>query len=180
MAKSKQEKQKIIADLEKKLSEAKGVFVIAPNSINPNEASELKIKLAEIGGNYHVVKNSLFKIALKNAGLEELECLETGQNAVIFVKEQSPEAAKIMKTFIKEAEAPKGQTKAEFQEAFFEGKKLTAEQVNALADLPSKEQLIAQVIGTMNAPIQGIVNVFVGNIRGIVNVIDAYQQTKTN
>lgn len=170
MAKSKAQKQDIVKALGSKIAGSQAVFVIAPQAINPNEAAELKIKLAEIGGEYHVIKNTLFKIALKEAGLSELDTLENGQNAAIFVGEQSPEAAKIVKNFIKDSE------KAEFRGGYLEGKSLSAQQVEALADLPSREQLIAQVIGTMNAPISGLVNVLAGNVRSIINVVDAIKR----
>lgn len=172
MAKTKAQKKGMVEELSKKIADAKAIFVIAPKAINPNEAAELKIKLAEIGGEYHVIKNTLFKIALKEAGLAELESLDNGQNAAIFIGENSPEAAKIMQKFIKDSE------KAEFRQGFLEGKKLEGTQINALADLPSREQLIAQVIGTMNAPISGFVNVLAGNVRSIITVIDAIKSQK--
>lgn len=172
MAKTKAQKQAMVSDLGGKIANAKAIFVVAPQAIDPNEAAELKIKLAEVGGEYHVIKNTLFKIALKEAGLEELETLNNGQNAAIFVDDQAPDAAKIMQKFIKDSE------KAEFRAGYLEGKKLSAAQVSSLADLPSREQLIAQVIGTMNAPISGFVNVLAGNVRSIVNVIDAIKAQK--
>lgn len=172
MAKTKAQKKGMVEELSKKIADAKAIFVIAPKAINPNEAAELKIKLAEIGGEYHVIKNTLFKIALKEAGLAELESLNNGQNAVIFIGENSPEAAKIMQKFIKDSE------KAQFRQGFLDGKKLEGSQINALADLPSREQLIAQVIGTMNAPISGFVNVLAGNVRSVITVIDAIRAQK--
>jgi large subunit ribosomal protein L10 len=172
MPKTRQQKQEAVAALEEMISEATGILVIAPKAINPNEAAELKIKLDEIGGEYHMVKNSLFKLAVEKAGLEEMDAFNSGQNAVIFVGDKSPEAAKIVKEFIKET------NKAEFKQGVLEGNILSKQQVEALADLPSRDELIAQVLATMNAPISGFVNVLAGNVRGIVNVIDAIKAQK--
>ncbi len=173
MPKTKSQKADAIAALHDKLQKAQGVFVVAPKSINPNEAAELKIKLAEVGGEYNLIKNTLFKKALEQLGFETDANFEVGQNAIVFVGDKTPEAAKILATFAKETE------KAEFKGGYLETKKISAADVQALAELPSRDQLLANVLATMNAPISGFVNVLAANIRGIVTVIDAYKNTKS-
>ena len=175
MAKSKKQKQEMVEQLSDLIKASDALLVVSPKDVDPNEAADLKIQLDSIGARYHLIKNSLFKLALEEAGLVEKDSNYevTGQNAVVFVGEKSPEAAKILKTFIKETE------KAEFKEGFLEGRHLGSEEVKALADLPSKEELIAQVVGTMNAPIAGFVRVLGGNISGLLNVINSYKDQKS-
>jgi large subunit ribosomal protein L10 len=79
-----------------------------------------------------------------------------------------------MKEFIKETE------KAEFKEGYLEHKLISAEKVNDLADLPSRDVLLAQVLAQMNAPVSGFVNVLAGNVRNIVTVIDNIRDQKAN
>jgi large subunit ribosomal protein L10 len=172
MPKTLQQKKEIVAEFVDRIKENESLFVVAPDRVDPNEAAELKIKLHEIGGNYNLVKNSLFTRALEEAGLDVPESFSSGQNAVIFAGENAPEAAKIMKEFIKETE------KAEFKEGYLEHKLISAEKVNALAELPSREVLLAQVLAQMNAPVSGFVNVLAGNIRNIVTVIDNIRDQK--
>jgi large subunit ribosomal protein L10 len=172
MPKSKQQKTAMVTELAEKLKASQGVFVIAPKSVNPNEAAELKMQLDAIGGEYHVVKNSLFKLAAEQVGLEFSADFANGQNAIVLVGDRSPEAAKIMDEFIKDTE------KAEFKGGYLESKQISAADVKSLAALPSREQLLAQVLATMNAPVSGFVRVLAGNIQGVVNVIDAYKRSK--
>lgn len=172
MAKTRAEKEQVVADLAAQLEENPTLFVIAPQGMNPNEASELKIKLNELGGSFHLVKNSLFKLALEKAGFESNEALENGQNAVILAGDNTAEAAKIFKEFIKET------NKAEFKDGYLNKQVISAEQVKVFADLPSREVLLAQVLATMNAPVTGFVNVLAGNVRQIVTVIDAIAKQK--
>lgn len=172
MPKTKTEKKAAVSDLAAKVGSFKTMFVVAPKSITPNEAAELKMKLAEVGGEYHLIKNTLFKLAITQSGLASSQDFESGQNAIVFVNDQSPEAAKMLKQFAKDTE------KLEFKGGYLEGKPFSKEEALAIADLPSREQMLAQVLATMNAPVSGFVQVLAGNVRSIINVIDAYQKSK--
>lgn len=173
MPKSKVQKQAQINVLSDKIKQSEALLVVTPSDVNPNEAAELKIKLAEIGGEYHVVKNTLFAKALTDLGYEGSAAFGDGRQAVVFVGSQSPEAAKLLKQFAKASE------KIAFKGGYLEGKAMTAQDVQSLADLPSREQMLAQVLATMNAPITGFVQVLAGNVRSVINVIDAYQKAKS-
>lgn len=172
MPKTKAQKATMISDLSQKVAAAEAIFVVAPKSVNPNEASALKMRLSAVGGEYHMVKNSIFVRALQSSDYVVAPGLEAGQNAVIFAGAQAPEAAKIVKKFIKDSD------KAEFKVGYLQRKQISASDIVALADLPSREVMLAQVLGTMNAPISGFVQVLAGNLRNFVNVVDAYRKTK--
>lgn len=172
MPKSLAEKKQVVADFVEEIKANQSLFVVAPDRVTPNEAAEIKIKLHEIGGKFHVVKNSLFTRALEEAGFDVPESFETGQNAVVFAGDKAPEAAKIIQEFIDETE------KAEFKEGYLDEKLIDSSGVKALADLPSRDELMAQVLAQMNAPVSGFVNVLSGNIRNIITVIDNIRHEK--
>lgn len=171
MALTKDDKKALIERYKGKISEAKALFVLKPQAITPNEASELKKKLYEQDSSLNVVKNTLFKIALKDSGIQ-IE-IEGGENAIVFAGDDFPAVAKIIKEFIKETE------KAEIQRGFVEGQIIGVDQFNTLADLPSRDVLIAQVLSTIEAPISSFVRILSGNISGFINVVNAIKEQKS-
>ncbi|MBN1915424.1 50S ribosomal protein L10 [Candidatus Dojkabacteria bacterium] len=173
MAKTKDEKKQSVAEYRDRLRLSKAVYLIEPKGITPNEATELKKALFNLNSQFNVVKNSLFKLALKDEGMDLDEDLLDGPNAAVFTSEQSlSEAAKIISKFIKDSE------KGEIKGGILDGKFVSKDQVEALANLPSREQLLAQVVGTMYAPVSGFVNVLAGNIRSILYVLNAVKEQK--
>jgi len=173
MPKTKAQKIAVVEGLMAKAKVAESMFILSTKGINPNEASELKIQLAELGAEYHLIKNSLFKLAVKQAELPESSYIAGGQNAIVFSQGNSTEVAKVLQKFIKTTQ------KAEFKGGYLDKKQMDSADVVLLATLPGKDQLIAQVLATINAPITGFVRVLAGNISGLLTVIDAYQQQKT-
>ena len=132
------------------------------------ELSDLRRKLGEADIKYRVVKNSLTQIALRNAGKDELAEMVTGPIAVAFGYGGIPETAKVLTEYItatKSMLALKG--------GFFGDTVLSPKDITALADLPSKEVLIARVMAGMQSPINGLVNVLAGPIRNVMGVLQA-------
>ncbi len=136
--------------------------------LTTTELNNLRRKLGEADIKYRVVKNSLAQIALRNAGKEELAEMVSGPIAVAFGYGEIPETAKALTEYItatKSALAIKG--------GYFSDTVLSAKDVSALAILPSKEILIAQVLAGMQSPITGLVNVLAGPIRNVMGVLQA-------
>jgi large subunit ribosomal protein L10 len=132
------------------------------------EMTVLRRKLREANIEYKVVKNSLAQIAARNAGKEKLTDKFVGPVAVAFGFGEPPEAARAVTDYIKASKSiltVKG--------GFFGDIILEASGVERLAKLPSKEVLIAQVLGGLQAPLYGLVNVLAGSVRGILNVLQA-------
>jgi len=96
-----------------------------------------------------------------------------GRVAVVFGYEDEVAPAKIVAEFQKEHEDKVG-----FIAGILENKLLNAEEVSALSKLPSKRELYAKIVGSINAPVSGFVNVLAGNIRGLVNVLKAVEEKK--
>ena len=172
MAKSKQQKQTLVATYKAKIAAADAFFLVRPKGVTVNESTGLKKELMGVESSYNIIKNTLFQIALQESGIDKLPHLEGESHAVIFSGKQLSEAAKILKAFAKKSE------KLEVMSGVLNGKSLAAEQVNALADLPSKEALIGQFLSVAIGPVRSLLNVMNGNTRKLVYVLNAIQATK--
>jgi len=165
------EKKVIVEALEQKLSAPSGVFVDY-KGITVAEDTALRRELRNAGVEYAVVKNTLTRFAAKNVGLEGLDEILNGTTALAISTTDMIAPAKILVEFAKK------NPKFKIKKGFVEGKVIDANGVTALAELPSKEVLIAQVLGGLNAPISGFVNVLNGNIRGLVVALNAIAEKK--
>jgi large subunit ribosomal protein L10 len=138
------------------------------------EATELRARLAKVDASLKVVKNTLAKIAATDAGVEGLTELLQGPTAIAYCHGDPVRAAKTIQDFIKEKK------KAAIRGGKLQRSMLTAPDVETLAALPSREQLIAQVVGAIAAPLTGLVGVLNGPIRGLVMVLAQVQEQKAN
>ncbi len=139
-----------------------------------SEATELRARLAKVDASLKVVKNTLAKIAAADAGVEGLDELLQGPTAIAYCHGDPVRVAKTIQDFIKEKK------KATIRGGKLQRSMLTAPEVERLAALPSREQLIAQLVGTMAAPLMGLVGVLDGPIRGLVMVLGQVQEQKAN
>lgn len=133
------------------------------------EATELRARLAKADASLKVVKNTLAKIAAADAGVEGLTEYLAGPTAIAYCHGDPQRVAKVIQDFIKEKK------KATLRGGKLQRSMLTPSDVEKLAGLPSREQLIAQVVGAIASPLQGLVNVLNGPIRGLVVVLAQVQ-----
>ena len=138
------------------------------------EATQLRARLAKADASLKVVKNTLAKIAAADAGVEGLTELLAGPTAIAYCHGDPVRVAKVIQDFIKEKK------KAAIRGGKLDRSVLTAADVEKLATLPSREQLIAQLVGTIAAPLRGLVTVLNGPIRGLVVVLAQVQESKAN
>ncbi len=129
------------------------------------ESSELRQRLTKVDATLKVVKNTLTKIAAAEAGVEGLDELLQGPTAIVYAKGDPVQAAKTIQDFIREKK------KASVRGGKLQGSLLAAGDVERLATLPSRDQLIAQLVGTLASPISGLVTVLNGPIRQLVMVV---------
>jgi large subunit ribosomal protein L10 len=115
--------------------------------------TELRKRLTPSGSQLHVVKNSIFRIAVKEAGLADLTGALAGQMAVVTGKKDVTAAAKILKSYQAEFEKPK------VKFGYLGNKRLEAEDLKTLADLPSLEVLRAKLVGLINTPATRVVQI---------------------
>ena len=138
------------------------------------EATELRKRLRKVDTDLKVVKNTLGKIAAANAGVEGMDELLAGPTAIAYVHGDPAKTAKTIQDFIKEKK------KSVIRGGKLQRSILTGAQIEALASLPSREQLIAQVVGAIASPLQGLANVLSGPIRGLVIVLGQVQDQKAS
>lgn len=167
-------KQATVASLKEKLTSAQGAVFTSYSGLTVAQDTKLRAKLREAGVEYRVVKNTLTRIAANEAGIEGLEQYLEGTTAMA-VSDTDPVApAKVISDFIKENKLEALEIKA----GLLDGKVVDQAAIKAIAELPSREVLIAQVLAGMQAPIAGLVNVLQGTIRNAVYVLDAIRQQK--
>lgn len=137
------------------------------------EMSALRKKLREAGGSYTVIKNNVFSIALKESGVAKDFPYDTtlrGPNAIAFASDDVPAVAKVLRDFSKENE------KLKITAAVMESTYYDAKGVATIADLPSREQVLAQLAAMLNAPatkIAGTLNNIIASLaRGIKSVAE--------
>jgi large subunit ribosomal protein L10 len=142
----KQYKIDEVAKLSEKLSEKKNIILTNYSGIKVQELSDLRRKLRAKGCDYKVVKNNLFKRALKDSGSVAMDEFLKGPIGVVFTGSDLSDAAKILKEFNKEQE------KFSFSAGVMENVVYSGEQVKRIADLPGKDVLLSQVMSLVNGP----------------------------
>ncbi len=173
MPKTRKEKEQIVAKLTDNLKTAKGIVLTKYQGLKVAEAEELKEKLAAQKGYFQVVKNNLLKLALKNAKIGGLQVDElSGPIAIAYSAEDEVLPAKSLWEF------SKTHSVIDVISGLAEGKVLDKETVLMLAKLPDHNTLLAQTIATIQAPLSGLVNVLVGSLRGLLNVLNALKEQK--
>ena len=174
-AKILSEKQAIVAELTEKLQNAAAGVIVDYRGITVAEDTELRAKMREAGVDYFVMKNTLSRFAVMNAGLDELCDVLKGTTSIALCQGDPVAAAKVVSEFSKKLAA---QEKFTVKAGFVDGKVIDAAGVKSLADLPSKEVLVATVLGTLIAPVRGLATVLDANISGLARVVQAIADQK--
>ncbi|GMG98130.1 50S ribosomal protein L10 [Tepidimicrobium xylanilyticum] len=165
-----EEKKQVVEEITDKVKKAQGVVLVDYRGLNVEEVTQLRRKYKEAGVEYKVYKNTLMRFAFKNAGYEEFNQFLTGPNAIAFGFDDPVQAAKITHEFAKQND------KLEIKAGIVDGKIIGVDEIKNLANLPSKEVLIAQALAGLNGPIAGFANVLQGTIRSLVYVLNAVKE----
>ena len=169
-----QAKTKNIEEIKEKIDKAQSIVLVDYRGLNVEQLTELRSRYREAGVDYKVYKNTMMQFAFKDAGLEEFNEFLKGPSAVAFGYDDPVKAAKVTSEFAKSND------KLEIKAGIVDGKIIDIDGVKSLAELPSREVLIAQVLGGFNAPIQGFANVLQGTIRSLAIVLNAIAEEKEN
>jgi large subunit ribosomal protein L10 len=176
MPKTKNEKKGILKKLEEKISQSKSVVFAGFDSLGVKENQELREKLGEENNEYLVAKKTLIKLAFEKQGYKDIDMESlSGKVATVFAYDDEISAAKIIDNFRKDKEE-----KLYFLGGLYEGKMINQQEITALAKLPSREELYAKIVGSINAPVSGLVNVLAANLRNFVYVLKAIEEKKNN
>ena len=167
----------------KKVEELNGIFLKAKSAVLANyqgieapELTQLRSHMRSRAIDFRVIKNTLARQAAKNTPFELLDGEFSGPVSLVVSFEDAVAPAKALAEFTKS-----GATKSpEVICGVVEGKKISPEQVKALADLPSKEALISQLLATMNGPTTSFVGALGGVLRKLVGTLDAIKEKKAS
>jgi large subunit ribosomal protein L10 len=152
------------------LDASKGFYVIDYRGLTVKEAQELRRSLREAGGNMKVYKNNIVKIALEKSDLPTLEETLVGTCAYIFFENDPVSPAKVLKEFAKKTK------KTDVLGGIADGVALSADEAKAYAELPSYEDLMAQLVYVIAAPMRGLMTVVNGPARGLALAMKAISE----
>lgn len=172
MPKTKQQKEQMVQELADKLGRIKSAVFTQVSGYTMDDANELRAKGREQGIELSITKKTLLVRALEKAGVKLDKSQLEGSILTSFGYEDEVGPAKIMAEYAKDREG------VELIGGVLEGNFVEADSVKALSKLPSKQELLAKVVGSLNAPVSGFVNVLSGNLRGLVNVLNAVKDSK--
>ncbi len=170
MALSKEKKQEMLKNITENLKNVKTCVLSDYSNVQVSKMQDLRKKLRESNAYLRVVKNTLFKKALDENKLKVDPEVLTKPLAIAFDENDEVNPARLMYEKSKEVE------NLNILGALVNGEFFGPEKVTELAKMPSREQLYARVVGSIGAPISGFVNVLAGNIRGLVNVLNARKE----
>ncbi len=175
MAKTKLQKQVMLRDITTKIDKAKSMVFTEFNAMGVKQNEELRHSLRAENSEYLVTKKTLLEIALKDKKVEGFNPRNfSGKLSVVFGYEDEVAPAKIVDEFKK-----KNPDSITFVGGILDNKFIDAAGVQALAKLPSKLELYAKIVGSINAPVSGFVNVLAGNLRGLVYALNAIKEKKS-
>lgn len=175
MAKSKAKKTSEVTTLTDKLRRMKVAVLSANAGLKVKDSTALRATLRQAGVDYMVVKKTLLKRALAAADLSSIDVSGIQASfSLAFGFDDEVTPAKLLAQFAKTHES------LTFLGGILNQSFVSAEQMTALAKLPTRDQLRGQLIGTIAAPLSCLVNVLVGNLRGLVRVIDAVRERRAS
>lgn len=180
MAKTKEQKKEILENLADKIKRAKSIIFTRFDGLGVKDNEDLRKQLKKENSEYYAVKKTLLNLAFKDHQIKgfDIENFE-GRIAAIFNYEDEAMPAKIIDEFKSSHEE-----KLDFVGGILTGTAparknfITAQELGALAKLPSRQELYAQIVGSINAPISGLVNSLAGNLRNLVYVLKAVEESK--
>ena len=170
---NKAQKEQEIAILKDKLSRSKHVIVTDHTGIDVENINVFRNKLREADSELRVSKNTFLTLAVKDTEFAELAKHFVGPTSLIFGYEEPMAPAKVVRDSIKTSEKPK------FKAYFYEGALHNFDTFKMIADLPPKEQVLATVISTVEAPISNFISLLEAATREFIGTLDSLAESKS-
>ncbi|MFZ2492183.1 MAG: 50S ribosomal protein L10 [Thermoanaerobaculia bacterium] len=169
---NRDQKTQAISELSEGIGKATNAFLISFKGITVPQVTELRKQVRDSGSKYLVVKNTLALIAVNDTPLKALSSHFSGETAVVYNATDGVALAKILTKFAKDVPT------VQFKGVMLGGQILPASEINAIANLPSRDELIAKVLYLMQHPIRGLAVVLNANLRNLAVVLDQVRQQK--
>lgn len=170
--KTREEKATEVSQLTEQIGKASNAFLIDFKGITVPQVTELRKQVRETNSGYVVVKNTLALIALKDSPILAMKEHFTGPTAIAFNARDAVMLAKALTKFAKDVPA------VQFKGALLDGQVVPASQIQAIASLPTREELISKLLFLLQTPIRGLATVLQANIRNLAVVIDQIAKQK--
>ena len=164
--------QETLAQIKEELEGVSAVWVVDYCGLTVKDIQALRVAIRESGASMKVYKNTLMHIALDEAGLPTLDDILEGPSAFVFAGDDVAAAAKAVKTFAKTNQ------NLEIKGGLMEGEQVSAAQVEAIASLPSREELLAQIAGAISGVARGLAVALNGVPSGLAQVTKAVADQK--
>lgn len=171
--KTRQEKATEVAELNEQIGKATNAFLIEFKGITVPQVTELRKQVRDTNSGYVVVKNTLALIALKDSPLVQLREQFSGPTAVAYNATDAVALAKALTRFAKDVPA------VQFKGAMLNGQIVPASEIQNIANLPSREELVSKLLFLLQSPIRGLVTVLQANIRNLVVVLGQIEKQKS-
>lgn len=173
LALSRDSKKKIVEELIEKLKDSKGIVLTNYKGLTVSQINKLRDELKEQRVEFKVTKNTLLEKAAKELEIEKMTMDLAGCTAIAFSDEDGVSPAKWLKEYVK-----KNKLALEIKSGLIEGKFFNSEKIMEIADLPSRDVLIAKAVGGIKAPINSFVFVLKGTLNGLVYTLEAIKNKK--
>lgn len=164
---NRNEKRQVVTDFSKKTEGVQAAVLTHYRGLNVEQINTLRRRFREEKISYHVVKNTMMKLAAKGTDLEKLNDYFKGPTAIAISHGDPVSLAKILSEFVKT------QPKLEIKAGLIQGKVISPDEIKALATMPSREVLLAQILGGIQVPAQELAGVISSGLRQVVGVIQA-------
>ena len=170
--KNREQKAEAISEFSEGIGKATNAFVLDFKGITVPQVTELRKQVRETGSQYVVIKNTLALIAVKDSPLQKITGTFSGMTAVAYNTTDAVALAKVLTKFAKDVPA------VQFKAALLGGQIVPATEIQNIANLPSREELVSKLLFLLQSPIRGLVTVLAANIRNLAVVIDQVRKQK--
>ena len=164
---NRDQKAAVIEEVAGQIQESEAVFAVDYRGISVPQAAELRTKLRDADASFRIVKNTLTERAADQAGAEGLKELLEGPTAMTFVKGDAAAAAKALRDFRRATQL------LEFKGGWMNGAALSPDEIDAIAQLPSREVLYGRLVGMVASPLTGLASAMGGLIGGLARQLQA-------
>jgi large subunit ribosomal protein L10 len=168
LAINKEKKEQLVAAYKELLGESSALIMTSYSGVTVKQLEVVRRKIRELGGEFHIVKNTLFSLVMNEAGISLPEDTYIGTTAIGFALEEIPGVAKAIVDLSRDVES------VNIKGGLIENVVYDAAQIELLADLPPLPVLRAQLLSVVQAPASRIAMTFAGSVRQLVNVTNAY------
>ena len=162
-----------VKELKETFSKAKAIYFTEYHGLNVGDITKLRSEFFKADVEYKVAKNTLIKLAAEQNKISGLDEVLIGSTAIAIAYNEPVAPAKVIKEFTKDNDLPR------VKGILFDGEFLPGEEFKKLADMPSKEELLSQLVAMLNSPLQKLVSTLIAPIQNAVGVLNNLKEKKS-